>query len=344
MVYLMHSDMLVNNKKSKRIKALSFSMKMIFTALIMYLVLSSVSIEEYRQLIVLLSLKPILGILTIVILQIFFLASRWYLLAKAAGSSLSATGSIYGILMSFFFSQGLPASIGGDAFRLWWHRREGIATGNALRIIFYDRIYGLFSLVILCSLSLFYLLHLLGAQAKIISIMMLVISCGLLFIILFMPWRLGLSSRISLIYKFMPKTINIILQWISEVRNTLSKQTILTTSILILLGFLTHLLVVIQVYIVGHYLSPEKISFLICFCAVPSAMLVSYMPFSIAGWGVREASMVLTFSLFGISASVAILISLSVGMSILVISLIGGLVWVLGGFRLAYKNNVDAII
>ncbi len=314
-------------------------MKLSFTILILYFVMSAVPLHEYHVVLSLLSLLPITAILLLVLIQIILLAARWYLLAKAAGSHLSLRISVYGILMSFFFSQGLPASVGGDAFRIWWHRREGIFTGVALKIIFFDRIYGLLSLVILCSLSLIMLTKIFGNSTIITSLIFLVTIIGLMLALLMMPCRLGVTNFINVIASELPRLVRMIIQWVTSMRSALSKQPLMMTLILLLLGCLTHLMVVLQVYVIGSYLTHDQVNLMMCLAVVPPALLISYMPFSIAGWGVREASLVVAFGLFGIHASSAIIISIVIGMSILAISLVGGLVWVAGGYRAAYVDS-----
>jgi len=339
---MQHEKTIHLNSKIKTLKKMFyFVFKLIITIVILVYLLSLVPLNEYRHVLMLLSIKSVISILMLVIGQVFLLASRWYLLAKYQGSTLSISGAIYGILMSFFFSQGLPASIGGDAFRLWWHRREGIATDSALKIIFFDRIYGLFSLVILCLMSLILLVNLLGIHSYFISLSIVVVVIGGGLVLLFMPWQLGLSARFNLYsYCIIPK-IRPILHWIIGIRDTLRKQSIAVTTALLMLSMVTHTLVVTQIYVIGHCFSPEKINMLLCFAAVPPALLVSYMPFSIAGWGVREASMVIAFGFFGIAASIAILVSLTIGMSVFAISLLGGTLWIMGGFRAAYRNRLN---
>lgn len=331
----------VNIKTGMPKDLISFSIKLFITSAILYLVLSSVRIKDYQQALVILSAKPLAAILLLVILQVCLLANRWYLLAKSAGSRLSKSKSIYGILISFFFSQGLPASIGGDAFRIWWHKREGIATGPALNIIFMDRIYGLFSLVVLCVFSLILMVYYLGGSLKIISLVLLILLTGCFLGSMLMPYRVGLTARLNRLTIHLPKNIGKVLQWVSELRNILSQQNQSMAVVLMLLGILTHALVVLEFFVIGHSLVPDKISLLMCFAAVPPALLISYMPFSIAGWGVREASMVVAFGLFGIHSSVAILISLIIGMAILFVSLLGGVVWIAGGFRSLYAKTAD---
>lgn len=319
---------------------LPFLVKLVITILVLYWVLTSVPIRKYQQVWVLFSFGLIISVLSLVILQVCTLAFRWYLLARSAGSGLSIRNSIFGILMSFFFSQGLPASVGSDAFRIWWHKREGLSPSLALKIIFFDRVYGLLALILLCLCSTLLLTYLLGTADKVVTLIILTMAIGFLLALLIMPWRLGLSNQLQRLsihsLPFMAKAI----QWFVAARHSLSQQKLSTSIYLLGSGVMTHLLVVGQVYIVGSALSPDNINFIICLASVPPALLVSYMPFSIAGWGVREASMVVAMGLLGIDASTAVLISLTIGMTILFISLLGGLIWMTAGFSSAYTPNV----
>lgn len=82
-----------------------------------------------------------------------------------------------------------------------------------------------------------------------------------------------------------------------------------------------------------------EISFFSCLAVIPPALLISYVPISIAGWGVREASFVFAFSLVGVSVEAALLISLGIGIVVLLISLLGGVLWASSGMRDVYMNE-----
>ena len=58
-------------------------------------------------------------------------------------------------------------------------------------------------------------------------------------------------------------------------------------------------------------------------------VLISIVPISIAGWGVREGAMVAAFGYAGLPQSDGLIISLLFGAIYLVLGAIGGLVWVL---------------
>ncbi len=73
--------------------------------------------------------------------------------------------------------------------------------------------------------------------------------------------------------------------------------------------------------------------------AVSPALLVTTLPISIAGWGVREGAMVAAFSLVGVPVEGALVLSILFGLLILLISLPGGVVWMLSG-----DSRADVIV
>jgi hypothetical protein len=57
-------------------------------------------------------------------------------------------------------------------------------------------------------------------------------------------------------------------------------------------------------------------------------MLITMMPISIAGWGVREASMALAFGYAGLPTNEGINVSLLFGAAFFLVGAFGGLVWI----------------
>jgi uncharacterized membrane protein YbhN (UPF0104 family) len=71
------------------------------------------------------------------------------------------------------------------------------------------------------------------------------------------------------------------------------------------------------------------------FQLVPPVMLITMLPISIAGWGVREASMGLAFGYAGLMASEGVNISLLYGAVTFIVGAVGGLVWILSAEKAA---------
>jgi len=63
---------------------------------------------------------------------------------------------------------------------------------------------------------------------------------------------------------------------------------------------------------------------------IPTVMLISLLPISIGGWGVREGAMVVALGLVGIDSSDAILISVMYGLGAAALGLSGAMLWMVG--------------
>ena len=62
---------------------------------------------------------------------------------------------------------------------------------------------------------------------------------------------------------------------------------------------------------------------------IPPVVLITMIPISIAGWGVREATMGLAFGYAGLMISEGVNVSLLFGAVYFLVGILGGLVWIL---------------
>ena len=76
-----------------------------------------------------------------------------------------------------------------------------------------------------------------------------------------------------------------------------------------------------------------NLSFLDCLVLIPPIVLVSTIPISIAGWGVREAAMITLLALVGVAEADAFVLSVLFGLLTFGLSLPGGIVWIIGGYK-----------
>jgi len=60
----------------------------------------------------------------------------------------------------------------------------------------------------------------------------------------------------------------------------------------------------------------------------PPIMLITMMPISIAGWGVREATMMVAFGYAGLAQTDGTVVSILFGAVYFIVGAIGGLVWI----------------
>jgi hypothetical protein len=56
-------------------------------------------------------------------------------------------------------------------------------------------------------------------------------------------------------------------------------------------------------------------------------MLISMIPISIGGWGIRESAMMVAFGYAGIESSQALTVSVLLGVGTLAVGMVGGVIW-----------------
>ena len=76
-----------------------------------------------------------------------------------------------------------------------------------------------------------------------------------------------------------------------------------------------------------------EISLRDCLVLVPPVILVSVLPISMAGWGVREGAMITALGFAGVGSTDALVLSIAFGLVILTLSLPGGVLWLIRSRR-----------
>ena len=79
------------------------------------------------------------------------------------------------------------------------------------------------------------------------------------------------------------------------------------------------------------------------FQLVPPVMLITMLSISIAGWGVREATMGLAFGYAGLATSEGVNVSLLFGATYFIVGALGGLVWIFSAEKAAHDAAPIAV-
>jgi glycosyltransferase 2 family protein len=93
------------------------------------------------------------------------------------------------------------------------------------------------------------------------------------------------------------------------------------------------LAVVIAWCVVQSIAAPVQFSQI--FQLIPPVMLITMLPISIAGWGVREATLGLAFGYAGLMANEGVNVSLLFGAVYFIVGAFGGLVWIFSAEKAA---------
>jgi glycosyltransferase 2 family protein len=263
------------------------------------------------------SVPTALAVLTLFWFQAVMAALRWRWILRQLGYPLTTGASVEAWLVGQCASQILPAVVGGDAARIIRLRRYHIPTTAALVSVVIDRFAGFVALVVL---SAFTVPLLTAYKNKLIpdEIFWVVgLSCLLVGILLLsLRWTANASA-----FRRIPRLAQVQAA-LQAVRPT--KETLLVFA---LVGLGTNMTVIISAFLLGRELTP-LMDLYSCFAILPLVSLLTFVPISIAGWGVREALMMSAFALIDVPATDALAVSIKLGLANLALGLIGGIVWI----------------
>ena len=238
-------------------------------------------------------------------------AGRWHLIMHRLG----VPGSFAFYLQSFFkgalFNQGLPSSIGGDGLRILDVARIAGRREDAVIGVFLDRFVGLAGLLLLNLAALLVNRTLLPdrvALPLLACLSLLTVTLTSLFFLaridLFQQGRLlGFLGRLS-----------------ARCRQVCATAPAMTLQAG--LSLLTHLLAMAAFAVLGHGAGLQY-PLQVYLALVPPAVLLTILPVSLAGWGLREGAMVGLFLLVGADKSMVLTFSIVYGLVNLIASLPG---------------------
>ncbi|HXI08770.1 MAG: lysylphosphatidylglycerol synthase transmembrane domain-containing protein [Bradyrhizobium sp.] len=310
------------------------SLKILVSAALLYLALRNVDFHELVSRFNVASLGWIGLAIAATFLQIFIGVLRWREVSAECGAPLELIQATRYNLIGTFFNQTLPSSIGGDAVRLWMLARAGAGWRAATYSIFVDRAIGLIALAVVILASLPWSYRLISdpnGRSALLFVDFAALAGGLGFLVLGWlqwPWLKRWWATHHL------HACSVIANRVIFSRTRGPKVAVLS--------LLVHVLAVAIAWCVVRSIA-APVLFWQVFQLVPPVMLITMVPISIAGWGVREASMGLAFGYAGLVASEGVNISLLFGAVTFVVGLFGGLVWIFSGEKAAMGTAPVAV-
>lgn len=221
-------------------------------------------------------------------------------------------------LIGAFFAQVLVTFLSGDAFRVWRLTQLDIELRTAATAIFLDRAMGSIAIIALAGLGLYPLLGIIDSPLMAWS-STLAIAAGVTAVVIFAVLGMVMPARLRQIRYF-----GAVAELASASRFAWAAPW--QSAAAILASTTIHLLNVLAIYVLAHGFGLD-ITYFQCFMVVPIIMLLSMLPVSFSGWGVREGMMIVAFGLLGFPADKALAVSITFGLVMIAASLPGGLLW-----------------
>lgn len=262
--------------------------------------------------------------IAVTIFQIFIGAPRWREISDLCHAPLGNLKAFRYNMIGSFFNQTLPSSIGGDAVRLWLVNRTGAGWRAATYSILTDRAIGLIALALIIVASLPRSYSMIGdtkGRFALVFVDFVALAGGLGFLLLgHLHWT-RLTSWWATRHLH---TCSVIANKVIFSKRSGPKIAVLSLAI-------HGLAVVIAWCCVRAIDAPGNFEQL--FMVIPPIMLITMMPISIAGWGVREGMMMVAFGYAGLAQNDGTVVSILFGAVYFVVGALGGLVWIFSAER-----------
>ena len=307
-------------------KWFSLALKFAVSGVLIWFLLSKVDIGAAKERLLEVAPEMVLLAVAVLLVQMIICVFRWQAVLDALGTPLPFLKVLQIFFIGVFFNQTLPSSVGGDAVRMYKAYRAGLTMGAAVNGVMLERVATVVGLVLLVAATQPFFLTRVDAETgawmiPALAVLALATLAGLVFLMVLerLPqslrrWRLmrgianlgGDTRRLFLA----PLKAGRALGW----------------------SIVGHANVALCVFVLALGLGLE-VTWLDCMALVPPVILVTTLPISIAGWGVREGAMVVAFGFIGVADHSALVLSLLFGLVIIATSLPGGVVWLASADR-----------
>ena len=263
-------------------------------------------------------LALVLSAAALLVVQTLIWALRWSVVVRAMGMRLPVRHSIPITFAGLFFNQFLPASVGADAVRMWQSQRAGLPVSAAVNAVLLERAGALLAVCMLAAVTSSYWADLMGSglAAWVFPLVTLASICG----IGMLASVAGLPRR----WFEQQRALRGLVYLSQDARKVfLNPRNVIVLTALAVMG---QALLATSVFALAAGLGID-ITLLQCFVLMPPVVVISSLPVSVAGWGVRELAMITAMGYMGVPADTALLLSIVLAALVMVISLPGGLLW-----------------
>lgn len=263
------------------------------------------------------NLTLVLLAFAICFLQIGLGAVRWQIALRALGARPPFRETAKFFYISIFFNAWLPGGVGGDFMRAWLSYRAEINAKVAITSVVLDRLAALLGIAVLVLFTMPSYLGQVGYS--LLTVLPITVSMiGLIGVILIAflrrlpaPWIRFRILRMLRDFGYDVRTV------FFAPRNAIPL-IIVAMAGQAALGFMTYAMA----------LSLDiRVSLAECIVLMQPVALISNLPITVGGWGVRETAILSVFGLVGVSPAASLALSIQLGLLLLVIALPGGLLW-----------------
>jgi hypothetical protein len=236
-------------------------------------------------------------------LQFGIMVWRWQIIVEMLGeATVGAPLLAIALGRSLLIGQPLPSTVGGDVVRVLMLSAQ-TGAGLATRSVICDRLVGLGVLIALVIVILPFFGLLVDSGIEFVALAAIsLVGIGALYLVFAYANRL---ARFAFASNYLASVLDDCKRMVRHER---------ASWLVLFLSLAAHLLGVGLIYELAHALS-SSISLLQCLMILPPALLISAIPISLSGWGLREGALAAGFALVGASSEIGVAASILFGLT-----------------------------
>lgn len=297
--------------------ALKLSIKLAITIGLFWFIATQVDIGAALQAVQGVPKIVFIAALLMIACQLVIMALRWSYLISLTGDGLKLGFLTRLVFEGMFFNQALPSSVGGDAVRIYRLAGSGVRASRAIGSVLLDRAFGLLGLSLIAAAFAPGFIGLVTDPAlRSGGLLIIAMALGLFLVFLALDLLPAMLRR----WRVVDELLNL---------SRLARRVMLTPGSILRVGLATiasQMIALSALYIMAVGLGID-IAYGSLMAILPVVILITTIPITIAGWGLREGAMVLGLAQAGVPEAPALALSVMFGLVQIAAGLPGGLLW-----------------
>lgn len=254
---------------------------------------------------------------TCMVMQIGFGGLRWHVILARLGVPNPVPESLRLFYIAAFFNNWLWGAVSGDLARVWLSYRARASVATAISSVVLDRVAAVAGVAVLVLVTAPLFVAYMGSMiSALIPAGVAIAGLGGIMVAaqlhrLPLPWQ---HSRLLRGFQTLSHDAGTVFLRPASVIPALGLAVAAQTAL------------AISTYFVAQSMD-IALTLLECLVLMQPVVLITALPISVGGWGVRETAMITLFSAFGVPTSAALAMSVQIGLLSMLVSLPGAVLW-----------------
>ncbi|MCF7957329.1 MAG: flippase-like domain-containing protein [Phycisphaerae bacterium] len=253
--------------------------------------------DRFKEAIVGIYWPMVIGAVVLYFMAQTLLASRWMILLKVHGVSISFFQAVKLTYLGLFYNNMMPGAVGGDLLKGWYITRHSDETNrvSAVVTVFVDRLIGLIGMIMVATVASFFIgREIAYKQFQIRWLVWATLGAMVLAAVLFLSKRIRQKLLISLILEKLPfsdllKKIDSSIRIYRQHKTTIVLSLLLTATI--------QGLSIVAIWILTQALHFDKVTFVQCLTILPVIWVIGAAIPVPGGLGIIEGCITYLFSM-----------------------------------------------